>query len=284
MRNIFLFIRRYFNFLFFIVLQIIALYILFHYNRFHEAAFMGVANELTGRVSDKYDNITYYFNLKKTNEALVKENNELRNRLLTNFESPDTSQKLVIDSLQPDTLGKMRKYIWRPAKVVYNSLNQQNNTLTIERGENQGVQKDMGVIGPAGVVGTVINTSGNFAIVMSLLHSQSRVSASLKKSGETGTILWDGNSPLYLTMINVPKSVPVAVGDSIVTSPYAIYRFPKGIMIGTVAEIVEDKTSNFYTLKVKPATNFYSVEYVTVVENLQKEEQKRLEESTKKDQ
>ena len=57
MRNIFLFIRRYFNFLFFLVLQIIALSFLFRYNKFHEAAFMGIANEVTGRISDKYSNV-----------------------------------------------------------------------------------------------------------------------------------------------------------------------------------------------------------------------------------
>jgi len=53
-------------------------------------------------------------------------------------------------------------------------------------------------------------------------------------------------------------------------------------MVGTVTEVVEDKSSNFYTLRLKPATNFYNVEYVTVVENLQKDEQKKLEEATKK--
>jgi rod shape-determining protein MreC len=84
-------------------------------------------------------------------------------------------------------------------------------------------------------------------------------------------------------MINVPRSAPVAVGDSIVTSQYS-YLFPQGIMVGTVAAILEDKTSNFFTLKVKPATNFYNVEYVTVVENVMKEEQKKLEEATRKNQ
>ena len=284
MRNIFLFIRRYFNFLFFILLQVVALYILFHYNRFHEAAFMGVANEFTGSISGKFDNVASYFSLKKTNEALVKENAELRNRLYSNYSQPDTSRQLITDTLSFDTTGNNRKYYWMPAKVVYNTVSLQKNTLTIDRGEKQGVQKEMGVISTDGVVGTVINTSGNFAIVMSLLHIQSRVSASLKKTGETGTVLWDGVSPLYLTMINIPKSVPVAVGDSVVTSQYATYRYPRGIMVGTVAEIVEDNTSSFYTLRVKPATNFYNVEYVTVIENFQKEEQKVLEESTKKEQ
>lgn len=284
MRNIFLFIRRYFNFVFFVVLQIAALYILFHYNKFHEAVFSGVANELTGNISGKYNNITYYFHLKKTNDQLAKENEELRNKLLSNFEKPDTIQKLVQDTVPYDTLGHYRKYVWRSAKVVSNLESLQNNTLTIARGENQGVRKDMGVISPGGVVGVVINTSANYAVIMSLLHKQSKVSASLKKTGETGTVLWDGVNPQYITLKNIPKSAQVAKGDSVVTSPYASYRFPQGIMIGTVTDIIDDKTSSFYTLRLRPATNFFNVEFVTVIENLQKDEQLKLEETTRKSQ
>jgi rod shape-determining protein MreC len=279
-RNIFLFIRRYFNFLFFMVMQLVALYILFHYNRFHEAAFMGVANEVTGRINEKYNNIEYYFKLKKTNEALVKENEQLRNQLRQNFESPDTTLRTVQDSIAYDTLGHYRKYFFRAAKVLNNSVNFQNNYFTIHRGEKQGVRKDMGVISPSGVAGTVIFTSENMAVVMSLLHSQSRQSAKLKKSGETGQVLWDGKNPAYLTMVNLPKSMVVTKGDTIVTSQYSS-RFPQGVMIGTVAEIVDDKSSNFYTLRLKTATDFYNLEHTVVVENLQKDEQKKLEEKIK---
>jgi rod shape-determining protein MreC len=280
-RNIFLFIRRYFNFVFFVVLQVAALYMLFHYNKFHEAVFSGVANELTGNIGGKYNNVTYYFHLKKTNDDLARENEELRNKLLTNFEHPDSTQKVVQDTLPYDTLGHHRKYIWREARVVNNSVSLPNNTLTIERGENQGVRKNMGVIGPTGVVGVVIGTSNNYAVVMSLLHRQTKISASLKKTGETGKVLWDGNSPLYITLKDIPKSAQVVKGDSVITSPYASH-FPQGILIGTVMDIVDDKTSSFYTLRLKPATNFFNVQYVTVVENLMVDEQARLEEETNK--
>jgi rod shape-determining protein MreC len=282
-RNIFLFIRRYFNFLFFVVLQIVALSFLFRYNKFHEAAFMGIANETTGMVGARFNSVEYYFNLKRTNDSLVKENTDLRNTLRENFDTPDTTQRVVADTIPYDTLGHVRKYMWRPAKVVSNTATLQNNYLTIERGLNQGVRKDMGVISSTGIVGTVVDVSANYAVVMSLLHRQSRVSARMKKTGETGTIQWDGESPFFLTLINVPKSAPVAVGDSVITSQYS-YLFPQGIMVGTVAAIVEDKTSNFYTMKVKPATNFYKVEFVTVAENLMKDEQKKLEEASRKNQ
>ena len=94
---------------------------------------------------------------------------------------------------------------------------------------------------------------------------------------------WDGKSPLSLTMINVPNSVQLARGDSIVTSQYS-YLFPPGLLIGTVSEIVNDKASNFFTLRLKPATDFYKLEYATVLENMQKDEQRKLEEATKKNQ
>lgn len=281
MRNIFLFIRTYFNFLFFLVLQIIALYLLFHYNKFHEAVFMNAANEVTGRFSTRYNNITYYFNLKRTNESLVKENERLHNALISNFIPNDTSAVVVTDSLSADSTGMMRKYEWRAAKVVNKIITFQNNTFTLARGENQGVRKDMGVIGPQGVVGSVINTSPNFAIVMSLLHQQSRVSSMHVKSGKISTVSWDGKSPSYLIMNNIPKNIAVAIGDTVVTSQYASARFPQGIAIGTVNEIVEDKSTNFYTLRLKPATNFNNIEFVSVVANLQKDEQRKLEEETK---
>lgn len=283
MRNIFVFIRRYFNFLFFLVLQIIALSFLFRYNKFHEAAFMGIANELTGRVSMKYSNVAYYFHLKKTNELLAAQNEELLNKQASNFQPADSLTQIISDTIFQDTLGINRRYVWRSARVVNNSVSLQNNYITIHRGENQGVKKDMGVISANGLVGMVVNTSENFSVVMSMLNRQSSVSAKLKKTGEIGKVQWDGKSPEYVTMVNIPKSAAVVKGDSVVTSGYSL-SFPPGILIGTVMEAVEDKTSNFYSLLVKPSTNFYSIDYVTVVDNLQKDEQKKLEEAARKNQ
>ena len=280
MRNIFLFIRRYLNFLFFVVLQIIALSMLFRYNQFHRASFTGVAKELTGGIYDRANNVEYYFHLKKTNDSLATENARLRNMLSSNFEAPDTTVKTVTDTIPFDSLGHVRKYLWREARVSNNSTSTQNNYITIHRGENQGVQRDMGVISPSGIVGTVVNTSANYATVMSLLHRQSRMRASLKKSGETGTVQWDGNSPFYLTLIDIPKSAKITKGDSVITS-YSD-RFQPGLVVGTVQDIVEDKSSNFYTLRLRPATNFFNLQYVYVIENLQRNEQKQLEEATKK--
>jgi rod shape-determining protein MreC len=139
----------------------------------------------------------------------------------------------------------------------------------------------MGVVGPQGIVGSVVNVSKNFATVQSMLHYQFGMTAKLKHSNEFGTIEWDGVSPLYVTLKKIPKSVKVEKGDTVVTTQYSP-AYPANLMVGTIAEIVPDNTSTFYTLKVKTATNFGTIEYVYVIDNLQHDEQKMLEDSTRK--
>ena len=95
-----------------------------------------------------------------------------------------------------------------------------------------------------------------------------------------GTVEWDGKSPLYLTLRNIPKSDSVVKGDTIVTNVYS--EFPPGLMLGTVADIIEDKSSNFYVLKIKTAANFFSLQQVHVVEKLYYNEQVALLSDTRK--
>jgi rod shape-determining protein MreC len=283
MNNIFIFIRRYFTFIFFLVLQIISIVFLVQYNDTYEAAYAGIANEITGRVNTQFNKVENYFHLKENNKQLLEENTRLKNLLGMNFESPDSTKINYVDSLIRDTLGRQRKYLWLPAKVVNNTVSQQFNYLTLHRGANQGVKKDMAVIGPQGVVGTVIDVSENFSRVMSLLHRNSIVSCMLKKGEVTGSVGWDGQDPRFLTMTSVPKSTMVVKGDSVVTSRYSA-KFPSNILVGIVEEIAKDPGSNFYIIKVRTATNFYSLEYVNLVENLQWEEQRRLEAAPVKNQ
>jgi rod shape-determining protein MreC len=162
---------------------------------------------------------------------------------------------------------------------VGNTVASQNNYLTIERGSLQGAHKGMSVIGPQGIAGVVINTSENYSIAMSLLHRNSKVSAMLKKDNTAGSIEWDGVDPHFLTLKNISRSAKVAKGDTIVTSTYSA-NFPPYQMVGTVAAISTDPSSNFYVLKIRTATDFFNIQYVYLVENVHYAEQTKLE-STK---
>ena len=262
-------------------MQIVALSFLFRYNKFHEAAFLGVATEVTGRFHERYNNVEYYFQLKKTNDSLAKDNVRMHQLLRQNFEAPDSGKKLIIDTLRQDSMKSIQKYYFLDAKVVGSTTSLQSNFITIHRGSAQQVRPNMGVVSSQGIVGTVVNVSPNYATVMSLLHSLYKVVVKLKNNNDRGTLEWDGLSPLYVTLKDIPKSVKVSRGDTVLTSQTSSL-FPADFMVGTVSEVVDDKSSNFYTLKVKPATNFFNLEYVYVIENTQFEEQKRLEDSTRK--
>jgi rod shape-determining protein MreC len=108
-----------------------------------------------------------------------------------------------------------------------------------------------------------------------------KVNVSLQKTGDFGTLEWDGKDPGLLLLKGLPKSVPVKVGDPVVASRYS-FNFPPGYPVGTVAEIISDKSTNFYLLKVKPAARFNNLQHVFVVENLQYAEQATLDQETRK--
>jgi rod shape-determining protein MreC len=243
---------------------------------------MGVANEVTGKIYKQYNGVEYYFQLKKTNDSLVKANERLYNKLKQDFEIPDTINKFFIDTIKIDSTEKYRKYQYMQAKVISNSISLPNNYIQLNRGALQGVQKDLGVIDiNKAVVGTVIDLSNNYSVVMSLLHRQSNISAKLKKTGEVGNVIWDGKKTNSVTLKDIAKGVKVNKGDSVITSGFSD-KFPYGLLIGTVQEIIEDNSTNTYTLTVKTAANFYNQEFVYLINNLQKEEPRELLKRVKK--
>ncbi|MGI8584301.1 MAG: rod shape-determining protein MreC, partial [Chitinophagaceae bacterium] len=177
---------------------------------------------------------------------------------------------------------KYRKYKFMQAKVIGNSISLPNNYIQLNRGILQGAQKDLGVIDVNNaVVGTVIDISNNYAVVMSLLHRQSNISAKLKKTGETGNIVWDGKDPNLLLLKDIGKNAKVNKGDTIITSGFSD-KFPYGLLIGTIDGIVEDKSTNTYSLKVKTAANFNNLAFVYIINNLLKEEPAELLKRAKK--
>ena len=243
---------------------------------------MTVANEYTGQAYRKFNNIQSYFYLKRTNDSLIKENEKLYNKLKQDFEIPDTAKKVVVDSLKTDSLNGFRKYEYLSAKVIGNSITLPNNYIQVARGSTQSVEKELGVIDINNhVVGTVIDMSSNYSVIMSLLHKQSTISAKLKKTGEAGSIIWDGERPNHVILKDINKLVKLNVGDSVVTSGFTD-RFPFGLLIGKIESISTDKGTNNYILNVHTAADFYNLQYVYIIKNLKKEELQSVMKRVKK--
>ena len=271
MRNIFLFIRRYFNLIFFLLLQGLSIYFIVRYSKYHHAVFGNLTNQLTGKVNKQYSLIDNYFHLKRTNDSLVKANEALYNKLKMDFELPDTVSRTSIDTIRVDSLLEYRKYTYLSARVVSNSISNQNNYIVLSRGKKQQLHEGMGIVDPNNaVVGMVTEVSDDFAVVMSLLHKDSRLSGKLLRSGEIGTLTWDGKETNIITLTGIPKSAKVAKGDTIITSGYSTY-FPKGMIMGTVAEIYAETSTSNFRIKFKTAANFYNLQYVYAIDNIQQE-------------
>jgi rod shape-determining protein MreC len=269
MRQIVDFLIKHYTFFLFLLLEGIALHLtLSHYNSKAENI-MTSANRISGFYFEKIHAVTDYFSLRESNKQLVSENEKLINRL----------SAYRYFSQQDDQFLEERQYKYTLGKVIKNSVNRQQNYLTINKGKKSGIKINSAVVSPKGVVGVVAKVSNNYATVVSLLNTNFSMSGELEKTGYFGSLNWDGESPEYLTLNDIPGHVKIQKGDTIVSSGYSAI-FPQAMPIGIVSKIYKIKQSNFYRLQVKTLANFRKLDYVYIIENTYKAERDSLEKET----
>jgi rod shape-determining protein MreC len=83
-----------------------------------------------------------------------------------------------------------------------------------------------------------------------------------------------------ISFTGIAKSVKVNKGDSIITSGLSL-SIPKGLMIGTVAEIIEEKSTNNFLIKIKTSADFNSLQLAYVISDLEQEPIKAILEKAK---
>lgn len=162
-------------------------------------------------------------------------------------------------------------YYYINAKVISSSVNRQNNFLLLNKGSRQGVRAEMGVISSTGVAGIIVGVSPNYAYVMSLLHHNMRISARIKKNNHLVNVLWDGRNYRSGRVVDIPSHLELYPGDSIITSGNSLV-FPEGILIGTVSEYLHSSNKDLSEAVIDFSTDFNSLNYVYIIENLMREE------------
>jgi rod shape-determining protein MreC len=156
------------------------------------------------------------------------------------------------------------------ARVIGASAGSASQTIELDRGERDGIRRNMGVITPDGVVGKVVETYPNAAQVLLLTDKESGVGAKLVDSGIQSPV--GGTGEPLLTMKYVPNDDPVNLGERITTSGMDRI-FPRDLPVGTIAEI---KPGNpFKQIRVKPAANLERLEEVLVLLTLHPLEMKK---------
>ena len=273
MRNLWLFISKYNAFFLLIIFFTISLILLIKNNSFQRASVWNSSNQVVAQSYEKVNEISSYLRLGKTNDSLASENARLRNQLATSFTSDSIKQGTVRDT----TLKQ--QYTYTVATVINNSVHQKNNYLTINRGSKHGISKGMGVTSAKGIVGIVLNVNENFSTIRSLLHSETKVSANV--NGSIGSIVWgEGNyDPRFAYLKDIQSHLNIKKGNRVVTSEFSM--FPQGTAIGYVAETRTSKGDNSLDIKIKLETDFATLDYVYVINNILSAQQLSLEAQNK---
>ena len=269
MRNLLRLIVRYYFFFLFLLLEVVSIFLVVQHNSFHRAQFINVTRSVEGVFYETFSGVRNYLVLKQTNQDLQMENTLLWNQQDGLNRKLEKSFGVIHDSVP------RRKFTYIPASVINGSTNKQFNFITLDKGRHHGIEPEMAVISPRGVVGVVFAVSGNFSSVIPMINRDFRLSAKIRRNGYFGSLSWPGTGYDLAVLEEIPFHVDVRRGDTIVTSGYSAI-FPEGIMVGTIRDF-EAEEGNFYTIAVNIAVDYKNLSYVNVIRNLLRDEQLELE-------
>ena len=261
-------------FLFFLFLQLIAVTLIFSRNSMQQSFAAGQATVFNAWVSGYIDQGTSYLKLKQINEDLVAQNKALMAQVYGKGQSGNPQFRRVTD-----TIGGGQIYTFVDADIVNNSITRNDNYFTIDRGKRHGVFPKMGVIAPNGIAGIVVNTTNNYALVQSVLSvNKIRINAALKNTGFFGTLTWKGDNSRTMHLADIPKYVPLKVGDTVLTDGKSSI-FPQGIIIGRIAGYEVDSKTGYWDISVELNQKMGNLQKVFVVRNLKKLELKQIQDT-----
>ncbi len=230
------------------------------------------SSKMAGSVFQLRKNIFDYFELGTLNDELAIENQKLREAL---YQAQFEKALLGGDFRSADTLKAYRVI---DAKVIKNSVIREKNLITLNKGTVSGLEKDMGVVSDKGVIGVVERSSAHFSTVVSLLHKELSINASLKNTNHFGSLIWDGTAIDRCTLVDLPKIAKIEIGDTIVTGGMSSV-FPPGIPIGQISNFTSPKNSSFYKVEVRLFNDMSDLDQVYIIASNLKQEQLQLEQT-----
>lgn len=259
----------------FLLLVVVSAVLMSRTSYYQGSKLVAWSNAVAGGWYQGVHSVGGYFDLKGENDRMASENAMLKAQLESSYISYTDSVFTVNDTTY------MQRYSYTEARVIKNSWSQQNNFIMINKGSKHGIKVDQAVVSPDGIVGVVMSVSKNFATIMPVLHSDSRNSVKVKRTGISGSLVWDGLDYRYAQVVDVPATHQFEDNDTIITSGLA-NDFPEGVPVGYVVEAEPLSGSGFYKVKIRLATDFNKLDHVYVINNRFREEQEELMAKTEK--
>lgn len=273
MGSLFRFLFKYRAFQLFIVLECVCFWLMVQNRSYQGIYFLHSSNSVVGKAFETSSRLSNYFFLAQTNADLAAENARL-NAHLTNLQ-------ILQSSINTDTLSGsiFQQYTYKVARVINNSVSRSDNYLTINKGLADGIRPGMGVVSPLGVVGRVRSCSQHYSTIISLLHSKILISAEIKRCHAFGTVRWGGQDPFKAKLLYIARHIKPQIGDTVVSSAYSTV-IPPGIHTGIIRKINLRDDDTFYEIDIELLTDFSTLSYVYIIENILKTEQDSLQAAT----
>lgn len=276
MKNLINFLVRYSVVFLFILLEVIALVLISQNKGYQRSVLLTSTNAVSGKMFEVSNELVEFFKLRESNKNLSKENTDLLNRV-TELES---KLNAIADSTDVSDWKNIRispenEYSYIPAKVIRITTGQLSNYITLNKGSDENIKPDMGVIADNGVVGIVQSVSPRFSKVIPLIHPQSTLVSKLKKTNYYGPVVWDGKDYRFAQFEDIARHVRFSLGDTLLTGGFK--TFPEGIMVGTIDNYDIQASDAYYNIQVKLAVDFRTLTHVKVINYKHFEEQNELE-------
>jgi rod shape-determining protein MreC len=225
----------------------------------------GVLDDTAAGVASIFRTIAEIDTLRQENAALEEENDRLR---VENAQSEEIKREndLLTGLLQLQA-GLDHQTV--AASVIAREPAEFRRAVTIDRGSDQGIQQGDVVIGAGGaLVGRVVEVGPNYSNVTLLTDGSSTVIGQLSSNGATGEVVGDLAGALNMTKID--SSVPVSLGDEVVTAGIELAGgirspYPKGLLIGQVIDVRRDANDVVQTAFLEPGAALDRLEYLLVI-------------------
>lgn len=267
MQRIINFVLRYRNSFLYAFLIFISLIFTIRSHSYHQSKYFNSSRWISGSIYNTSSSITSYFDLVEENKRLASENEKLRSLL---FNLPGDS---LLAPLSRNDFEVIQ------AKITKNSYASPRNYITINKGEEDGLAQDMGVITTKGILGIVENTSNGYATVQSILNTKSNINAKIKHTNYFGSLIWNASRYDVVQLTDIPRLVPVAVGDTIVTGAMSSI-FPENIPIGVIKNYSLNEAQSFYNIDIQLFNDMANLKQVYIIKNRNRAEILELEKKT----
>lgn len=265
MHNLSEFLQKYHHWFIFLLLEVVSMILLFQFNGYQGSVWFTSANAVSGKVYEANAAVNQFFSLSKINEQLTQRNVLLEQRVQQLSEQLEKATGDTTIASRPIMAAIAENRII-PARVISNTIDKQDNFITLDKGAADGIKPDMGVVGGTGVVGIVYQTSKNYSIVIPVLSSHSRISCKIQGRGYFGYLHWDGKSPRHAFVDDIPRHAHFRLYDNIVTSGYSSV-FPPGILIGKIIHVYNSPDGLSYRCMVELSTDFGNLRNVCVIDD-----------------